>query len=73
MPYKEMLFLSLTGVSVLDQSQLRGKYAESEGSTAQLRISQSSGRASLAQYAPVQQQHLQLKPPSPNWYRQAPC
>lgn len=73
MPYKEMLFLSLTGVGGLDQSQLRGKYAESEGSTVQPRISQPSGRASLAQYAPVQQQHLQLKPPSPNWCRQAPC
>lgn len=67
------LFKSLTGVGGLDQSQLRGKYAESEGSTVQPRISQPSGRASLAQYAPVQQQHLQLKPPSPNWCRQAPC
>lgn len=37
------------------------------------RITQSSGTASLAQYAPVQQQYLQLNPPSPNWYRQAPC
>lgn len=62
-----MLFLSLPGVCVLDQSQLTGRYVESEGPTPQATISGSSGRTSLAQYAPVQQHHLQLKPPSPTW------
>ena len=64
MPYKEMLFLSLPGGGGLDQYQLTGRYVESEGPTPQPTISQSSGRTSLAQYAPVQQHPPQLKPPS---------
>lgn len=47
----------------LDQSLLTGGYGESE--TPQPTISRSQAGPSLAQYAPAQHYHPQLKPPSP--------